>query len=177
VIRNSWVRIGLVVIAVVVIQVGAVAHLRLGGVHPEMVWLLPLAAGLIGGTEFGAVVGFSSGLLLDCLLPTPFGLTALVGVLLGFVAGVLSERGVLSGIGAVWWMTPLMGAGAGLIGVMAYGVVGYLLGQDQFVHVDYLVLLPVVAIFDALVAIPVTLAVAWSVGEVGPRHRQRRASW
>jgi hypothetical protein len=142
-----------------------------------MVWLLPLAAGLIGGTEVGAVVGFSSGLMLDCLLPTPFGLTALVGVLLGFAAGVLAERGVLSGIGAVWWMTPLMGAAAGALGVMVYGAIGYLLGQDQFAHVDYLVLIPLVAIFNAVVAIPVTLAVAWSVGEVGPRRRLRRTAW
>ena len=41
----------------------------------------------MGGPEAGAWVGFTAGLATDLFLPTPFGLSALVGCVLGFVTG------------------------------------------------------------------------------------------
>ena len=94
--RGSLIRLALIMIAVVVLQVSIVSQLTIFGVHPEIVWLVPLAAGSLAGSEAGAVVGFVSGLMLDCLLPTPFGLSALVGASAGFGAGLLTFG--LSGI-------------------------------------------------------------------------------
>jgi len=178
--RSIGVRLGLIIVTVVVLQVGAVSHLRVAGVHPEVVWLLPIAAGLIAGTDLGIISGFSAGLLLDCLMPTPFGLGALIGVILGLGAGLLSERGVLTGIGDIWWLTPLLGAGGCAMGTAMFGVLGIVFGQEDFAQVDYLIAIPVVALFGALVAVPITLGVAWALGESGAgrrRSRSRRGAW
>ena len=64
--------------------------LRIDGVHPDIVWLLPITAALLDGPETGAIVGFWSGLAFDLVLPTPFGLSALVGMLLGYAVGSLT---------------------------------------------------------------------------------------
>ena len=53
-------------------------------IAPDIMVLLPIVAGIIGGPARGATIGFGTGLVSDLFLPTPFGLSALVGCLLGF---------------------------------------------------------------------------------------------
>ena len=48
------------------------------GSPPDLMLALAVAAGLAGGPERGAWVGFAAGLLADCFLQTPLGLSALV---------------------------------------------------------------------------------------------------
>ena len=50
--------------------------------------------------------GFVGGVVADLFLPTPFGLTALVGVLVGYALGRLGEEGVGDLGGAAWWVAP-----------------------------------------------------------------------
>ena len=73
----------LLVVVTLLVQSTIVLDLPIGGAHPELMVLLPVAAGIVGGPEEGAVMGFVAGLAADLLLPTPFGLTALVGCLVG----------------------------------------------------------------------------------------------
>jgi hypothetical protein len=170
---------GLVIVAVVALQLSVVDDLVIGGVHPEIVWLLPIFAGLTAGPEVGCGVGFAAGLLLDCMLPTPLGLTALVGCTLGFGTGLLFDRGVVVGDGHVWWLGPAIAAGGSALATAAYGLVGWLLGQDAFLDAPYLVLLPLVAIVAGLLAIPAMAVTAWALGEARPRRRRRlaRVGW
>ena len=84
---RSTLRVALVALLLLVIQSTVILPIRLGGVHPDIVWLLPITASLLAGPETGAVIGFWSGLAFDLVLPTPFGLTALVGCLLGYSIG------------------------------------------------------------------------------------------
>ena len=72
-------RVVLVVITFVVVQQTLVLDLRLGGIHPDIMVLLPIVAGIVGGPATGASMGFGAGLVADLFLPTPFGLSALVG--------------------------------------------------------------------------------------------------
>ena len=72
-------RAGLVVLAFALVQQTLMLDLRSGGVHPDIMVLLPILAGLVGGPARGASMGFASGLVADLFLPTPFGLSALVG--------------------------------------------------------------------------------------------------
>jgi hypothetical protein len=172
-------RVLLVVIAVVVIQASVMINLRVDGAHPELVWLLAIAAGLLGGAEMGAAVGFFSGLALDSLLPTPFGLTAFVGVLLGAGIGLLAERTGLAADGGVWWMLPALGGGLSALSVVAYDAFGIVLGEDQFSSVNLLVIVGVVAVVGALLMIPVWLAMSWAVGSRSGARRSRTSepSW
>src|SRR5580700_8387383 len=81
-------RIGLVLALFVTVQQTLILDLRVGGVHPDIMVLLPIVAGIVGGPSRGASMGFGSGLVADLFLPTPFGLSALVGCLVGFAVGV-----------------------------------------------------------------------------------------
>src|SRR5580658_9025492 len=84
---RSALRTTLIVFLVFVVQSTVALSVRLGGVHPDLLWLLPITAALLDGPETGAIVGFWSGLAFDLVLPTPFGLSALVGCLLGYTVG------------------------------------------------------------------------------------------
>ena len=81
-------RAGLVVALFVMVQQTLMLDLRVGGVHPDIMILLPIVAGLVGGPSRGASMGFVAGLVADLFLPTPFGLSALVATLIGFAVGV-----------------------------------------------------------------------------------------
>ena len=72
-------RVGLVVLLLLLVQSTVILSIDLGGMHPDILWLLPITAALLAGPETGAVVGFWAGLAFDLVLPTPFGLGALVG--------------------------------------------------------------------------------------------------
>ena len=169
--RVSYLRLALVVLVGVVAQISIFSHLNIDGMHPEIIWLFPIAAGLVGGSQVGAITGFGAGIALDCLQPTPFGLTALVATILGFVIGLATERNGLNVEGAAWWVTPALSAGATLIAVGTYGILGFVFGEDQFSAINYLVLLPVVAVGAAVFAIPAWLAVSWSLAERSGRRR------
>ncbi len=66
-------------------QSTVILSIRISGMHPDILWLLPITAALLAGPETGAIVGFWSGLAFDLVLPTPFGLGALVGCILGYL--------------------------------------------------------------------------------------------
>ncbi len=72
------------------VQQTVMVALRIDGAHPDLLWLLPITAALLDGPETGAIVGFWAGLAFDLVLPTPFGLSALVGCVLGYSVGALT---------------------------------------------------------------------------------------
>ena len=87
---RSMLRVALVIFVVLMVQQTVMVALRIRGAHPDLLWLLPITAALLDGPETGAIVGFWAGLSFDLVLPTPFGLSALVGCLLGYSVGALT---------------------------------------------------------------------------------------
>jgi len=78
--RSELGRLTLVVLAVVVVQETVMLDIHVGGVHPDIMVLLPFVAGLVGGPSRGASVASPPAWCRTCFLPTPFGLSALVGL-------------------------------------------------------------------------------------------------
>jgi len=125
-------RVTLVVLLFVTVQQTLMLDLRVGGVQPDILLLLPIVAGIIGGPGRGASMGFGSGLVADLFLPTPFGLSALVGSLIGFAVGATTlalDRSAL-------WLPPVAALGASALYEVIYPLLGSVLGQPQMVHVD-----------------------------------------
>ena len=172
-------RLLLVIILVVALQSSVLLNLRIDGIHPEIVWLLPMAAALLGGADYGAIVGFIAGFAIDCLLPAPFGLSAFVGVLLGYGLGQFSERTGLAADGGAWWLVPLIGLITSFLAVLAYAAFGIVFGQDQFANANYLGLVTVVPLTSAIFAIPVWLSMSWAFGSRRGVHHRRTSevSW
>ena len=169
--RATSLRLALIIVVAVVLQVSIISNLRVAGLHPEIIWLLPIFAGLVAGSEPGAITGFASGIALDCIQPTPFGLTALVATLLGFSIGLFAERSGMSAEGAAWWVTPALGGGLSALAISVYGLLGFIFGQDQFASVNYVILIPLVGVFAAIISIPGWVVVLWAFGEQKTRRR------
>jgi rod shape-determining protein MreD len=154
-------RLTLVVFGFVVVQETVMLDLRIGGVHPDIMVLLPIVAGIIGGPGRGATIGFGTGLVADLLLPTPYGLSALVGCLLGFGVGLATialDR-------TAWWLAPVAALGGSALYELTYGALGAVLGQPQMLHVALARIVVVVSVTNAVLAWPAMKAMAWGMAQ------------
>ncbi len=122
---RSIVRVALVIFVVLMVQQTVMVALRVGGAHPDLLWLLPITAALLDGPETGAIVGFWAGLAFDLVLPTPFGLSALVGCLLGYATGTLTKA--VDPRAA--WLKPVAALAGSVAADMLFAVLGAILGQ------------------------------------------------
>ena len=114
--NRALIPVTVVTLFIVAIQLAILSSLRIDGVVVMLVWLWPLALGLAGSTVlamWGAVLG---GIFFD----TPFGLTALVGVAIAYVASRLGREGVGDLDSAAIWVTPAIAAVAGFVAPLAY---------------------------------------------------------
>jgi rod shape-determining protein MreD len=152
-------RISALVFLFLTVQLTLMLDLRVGGIHPDIMVVLPVVAGIVGGPGRGASVGFGTGLVADLFLPTPFGLSALCGCLIGFGVGVATlalDRSAL-------WLPPLAALGASALYEVMYAVLGSVLGQPQMLHVDVLRIVVVVSVVNAIVAIPALRMMTWAL--------------
>lgn len=147
----------------VTVQNALLVNLRIAGVHPDIMVLLPIVAGILGGPSQGAQVGFASGLIADLfLVSTPFGLSALVGTLVGFGVGVATVALNRSAT----WLPPVVSLLGSAVAVVAYGVLGVLLGHPEMLHVDLGLIVAYVAVVNALLALPTMRLLAWCLPDV-----------
>lgn len=92
-ILTRWInlRIGLIVLLAVLLQVAFFSYFRIFGTSPDIVPVVITAIGLLGGAVVGAVVGFSAGLLFDISLLETLGVSSLVLLFVGYLAGRYRE--------------------------------------------------------------------------------------
>jgi len=159
-------RSTIVIGVALVLQHTVLDAVRVDGAHPDLMLVLPVAAGYAAGPDRGAVFGFITGLVADLFLPTPYGLSALVGCLLGFSTGI-STRGLVR---SSWWLPPAVAAAATAAGLGGYAILGAVLGDPAMLKTYLAPALVVETPFAALVAVPVLRFVAWAVPEPGASH-------
>lgn len=152
-------RLPPVLLAAVVLHTAVFPDLRLFGVGADVLLLLPVAAGVTAGPDRGAAVGFVSGLLADCFLRTPFGLSALTGCLVGWSVGRF-QSGVLDG---GRWMPALTALVATAGGVLAFALLGAVLGQDHLLSGRLLTVTAVAALINAVLSPVVIRLVGWAL--------------
>lgn len=154
-------RAALVVLAAVVLQVCLFAHTPVFGVTPDVILLVAIGIALAGGPERGAFAGFVGGLLFDVTVTTPFGLSALVYASAGYLVGGL-QHAVL---GSTWW-TPLAVAGiASAAATLAYGVLGALTGNLDWLSVHTVAVALLVGVLNTVLAVVALPFCRWSQGE------------
>ena len=159
-------RVALVIFIVLMVQQTVMVALRIDGAHPDLLWLLPITAALLDGPETGAIVGFWSGLAFDLVLPTPLGLSALVGCVVGYAAGSLTT----ASDPPATWLKPVAAA-AGSVGAdMLFAVLGAILGQGEMVQVNFLSLILVVGISSVVLVLPVNRLMRWALVGEGNRR-------
>ena len=132
---TTTVRTGVVLVTALLLQVAVVPWLTIAGVQVDLLLLVTLAAGLSGGPERGARVGFVAGILWDLVVVGPFGLSALTYCLAGYFVGS-AQRSV---VGPTWW-APIPGAAlAGAASVFFYATVGAVFGYEEWLDGQTLV--------------------------------------
>lgn len=167
----TWVKVMIVIVFALVIQDVLLNQIVILGSHPDLMIILPVTAGIVGGAEVGAVVGFFAGGAIDLILVTPFGLSALVFVLIGYGAGAV----VRSGLGSDFYNARIFGATVGTIGgTFVYAIVAMVIGQPGIISLHLFETLSVVGL-GALVLSPAVFVVwRWALADIrglgfGPR--------
>lgn len=88
---GTFARLAALVLFGVVFQVAGVSTIHIFGTQPDIVPLIVGAVGLLGGSVYAAVVGFSCGLLIDLTLGQPLGASSLVLTAVGYAVGRYQE--------------------------------------------------------------------------------------
>jgi rod shape-determining protein MreD len=152
---KARIRIGLLLVVTVLVETTLGSDLRVAQVAPDLVVLVVICAGLTGGTEAGAWVGFWAGLLYDMFLTTtPVGLSALTYCLIGASIGSLRSS-LLQERRALLPLAALFGTAAA---VLFFVGAGELLGQSELLGGGRSWLIRVMIVesaWNAVLALPV----------------------
>ncbi len=76
----------------VLLQLSFFSRVELFHVSPDVLPALVVCLGLLGGSLTGAVSGFAIGFFVDCLLVEALGISSLVLLGIGYLAGLFRER-------------------------------------------------------------------------------------
>ena len=150
-----WVAL---VSAAAVLQVTLVDDLQILGVHPDLLLLLAVCAGLTGGPGRGAGVGFACGLAADLFLPGRFGVAALAFALTGYAAGTAGDTVVRP----ARWISVTMCTLASALGTITYAVLGQLLGQRTLSDPRLLTVVGIVSLVNGVLALPALALCRWA---------------
>lgn len=155
-----YARPAFVLFVLLTVQTTLFADLDIFGAKGDVMLLLPIAAGITGGRDRGAIVGFITGLALDLVVHgTPTGFFALGYTLAGYVVGMM-QAGVLR---AAWWIPVLTAFGGSVFGVVTLAIVGKFLGLEGLFNRHLLTVCAVVAVINAALVIPMLRVVRWSM--------------
>lgn len=161
---NDWLgitwRFGLVLFTALVLQAAVMADLLAFGQFGDLLLVLAIAAGLVGGPDRGATLGFVTGLFYDLIVvDTPFGLSALVYAVVGYGVGVA----VAWAVQPRRWLLVTIALVATVVGVALSEVVGRVL--ERGLPLDEVIRIAAVeAVWSVVLILPARRALRWVVG-------------
>jgi len=85
-------RLAAIVLITVILQVSFFSYLSILGATPDVVPVVIAILGLLGGALAGAVAGFATGFLVDSVLLQTLGVSSIVLLSVGYVAGRYREQ-------------------------------------------------------------------------------------
>lgn len=168
--RRVLVPATVVTLVVVAIQLVVFSSWRFAGVVVMVVWLWPLALGLAGLTTLSLWCAVVAGVFFDTHATTPFGLTAIVALLLAYGASRLGREGVGDLDSAAWWVTPLLGAAAGFVAPAIFVGASFFTLNFSLWRDSLAAAMVVNAVAFFILARPMTRLAQW-VGNLGGSRR------
>jgi rod shape-determining protein MreD len=158
----------------VVVQESAVSQISIFGVSADLGPLVVMSVGLLAGSMSGAVMGFSTGLLIDLVSFQTLGVTSLLYIAIGYWSGRVREL-----LDPSHGLVPLgMGAAATAVAGFGMALIQFLLGVDAPVSALLLQQIFITILVNTLLALPVYALVRRIIRPVlpdEPRRRRRRA--
>src|SRR3954467_8201989 len=137
-----------VIVLAVVLQVAVFSALSFDGVVPNLALLVVVAAALVRGAEFAAVLGFLSGLAVGLAPPAApvAGRWALALVVVGYLAGRVRHDAGTSALAAM-----ITVAACSFVGTSVFALTGMLLHDPAIPVASALRVIPVAVLYDVLV--------------------------
>ncbi len=170
--RQIYLRLAAILIGAVILQVSFFSELSILGGTPDVLPVIVVSLGLLGGAVVGAVCGFAAGLLFDSVLLETLGVASLVLLTVGYVAGRYREAFEITNP----IVPPVIAGGLTLLASILYGVVQLMIGVDA--SVSPLVVREIIlqALLGLVLAIPIYPAVRWALRPalIDGRPRRRR---
>jgi len=144
-------RVALIVFFGVLLQLAFFSLMPLLGSVINVVPVIVVAIGLLGGAVPGATAGFSAGLLQDSMLGTTLGTASLALLAIGYLAGRWRETyDIASG-----WVPPALSGGLTVVYGMAIAGLELMLGVDGPVSPEFVREILVQGLLGALIALVV----------------------
>lgn len=138
----------LVVTLAVVLQVAMFPYLSYAGVVPNLALLVVVAAALVRGPEFAAVIGFLAGLAIDLAPPADHiaGRWALALVVVGYLAGRVRHDARTSAVAAIVTV-----AASSFVGTSIFALSGMVLSDPALPATEALAVIPAAVVYDVLI--------------------------
>jgi rod shape-determining protein MreD len=159
VLNRPVVRLVLVGLVALSLQTTLFADMTVRGVVLQIMLCLSVSAGVSGGPERGAFVGFLFGSMFDLVLSTPLGLTALVYGLAGFVAGYVNTLTV----NHPWWLGSIVVSVSTAFATFVHPVFASWVGVDGWLTVRVVQIALVGALANAILAPLAVPLMRWSL--------------
>jgi rod shape-determining protein MreD len=145
------VRLVLIVLVTVLLQVGFFSQVPLLGSVANLLPVVVVALGLLGGAVGGAAAGFATGLLVDVMIGGTPGVASLSLMAAGYLAGRWREGyDIVSSL-----VPPLLTGALTALAALIYGALTLTLGVDAPVSILALREVIVQGLLGVLLAIPV----------------------
>jgi rod shape-determining protein MreD len=137
----------LVITLAVTLQVALFPYVSYAGVVPNLALLVVVAAALVRGPEFAAVIGFLAGLAIDLAPPADHvaGRWALALVVVGYLAGRVRHDARTSAIAAVVTV-----AASSFVGTSIFALSGMALSDPAVPATEALAVIPTAVVYDVL---------------------------
>jgi rod shape-determining protein MreD len=145
------VRLALIVLITVLLQFGFFSQVPILGSVANLLPVVVVSLGLLGGAVTGSVIGFVTGLLIDVLIGGTLGVASLSLMAAGYLAGRWREGyDIVSSL-----VPPLLAGALTALTALAYGLLTLTLGVDAPVSILALREVLVQGLLGILLAIPV----------------------
>jgi len=147
----TWLKVTGVILVSMIFQYVFLNQIVILGSHPDLMLVLPVTAGIIGGAEVGAFMGFFAGIAADLVLPTPFGVGSFVS----------------SAFGHDFYSARVLGTTLGcLFGTLFQAIIAAFIGQPGILNSQLIVTTAVVGLGGLVFAIPVFRIWGWALSDM-----------
>jgi cell shape-determining protein MreD len=164
--QGPLVRVIPVGVVLLALQRTIFVDLQVNGVIIQVMMSTAAAAGVVGGSERGALVGFVFGVMFDLAEGTPLGSTAVAMTVAGIVGGLLA----LIAADPHWWLAALFTGLGTAAGAMMIPVVRVFIGEPEPFQDRLAVVVPIVAVAGAVLSPLLVPLARWSL-------RLKRPEW
>lgn len=144
------VRLALIVLIAVLLQLSFFSRVPLFGSVADVVPVIVIAIGLLGGAVSGTTAGFAAGLLLDLVLGGTLGISSLALMSAGYLAGRWREGyDIVSSL-----VPPLLTGALTAVAALTYGALQLTLGVEAPVSILALREIVVQGLLGVVLAVP-----------------------